>query len=33
MSIELSGNPFGPSFVETIPITGTHETAGSTPSI
>jgi hypothetical protein len=28
MSIELSGNPFGSSFVETIPITGTHETAG-----
>ena len=28
MSIELSGNPFGPSFVESIPITGTHITAG-----
>ena len=29
MSIEFYGNPFGPSFVETmIPITGTHDTAG-----
>ena len=28
MSIEFSDDPFGPSFVEPIPITGTHDTAG-----
>ena len=25
MSIELSGNPFGPNFVESFPITGTYD--------
>jgi hypothetical protein len=28
MSIEFSGDPFGPSFVESIPITSTHASAG-----
>jgi hypothetical protein len=28
MSIELSGNPFGLSFIESIPLTGIHPTAG-----
>ena len=28
MSIEFSNDPFGPSFIEPIPLTGTHETAG-----
>ena len=28
MSIELSGNPFGPSFIESIPLSGIHPTAG-----
>ena len=28
MSIELSGNLFGPSFIECIPPSGLHPTAG-----
>ena len=28
MSIELSGNPFSPSFIESIPLSGLHPTAG-----
>ena len=28
MSIEFSNDPFGPSFIEPVPLTGIHETAG-----
>ena len=28
MSIKLSGNPFSPSFIESIPLSGPHPTAG-----